>query len=121
MQNSNPLPNPFIGPAIEVTGNPFQDFLEESDVGQRANFFSRQGTRGTPTRSRFFENQFSTIQNQFLGALGAQIRGGEQPTLTFESFLNDFDLNTFFASQPPAQRGQFPSRFAPRTRTFFGF
>ena len=60
--------------------NAFQDFLEESDVGQRANFFSRAGTGGTPTRTRFFENQFANIQNQFLGALGAQIRGGEQPT-----------------------------------------
>ena len=100
--------------------NPFQDFLEESDVGQRANFFSRAGTRGTPTRSRFFENQFASIQNQFLGALGAQIRGGEQPTLTFEGFLNDFSFNDAFIGAPPAFRGQFPSRFAPRTRFIFG-
>ena len=99
--------------------NPFLDFLEESDVGQRALFFSRPGTRGTPTRSRFFENQFSSIQNRFLGALGAQIRGGEAPTLTGTQFLDTFDFNTFFAGQPPAFRGQFPSRFAPRTRFLF--
>lgn len=101
--------------------NAFQDFLEFDETGQRANFFSRPGTRGTPTRSRFFENRFSTIQNQFLGALGAQIRGGEAPTLSFENFLNDFNFNREFLAAPPASRGQFPSRFAPRTRTFFSF
>ncbi len=104
---------------MQPSGFPFQDFLEESDVGLRANFFSRPGTRGTPTRSRFFENQFATIQNQFLGALGAQIRGGEQPTLKFEDFLNDFDFQRAFLGAPPAQRGQFPSRFNPRTRSIF--
>ena len=101
--------------------NPFQDFLGQDEIGRRASFFSRPGTRGTPTRSRFFEDQFSSIQNQFLGALGSQIRGGEAPTLTFESFLNDLDFNRTFLSAPPAFRGQFPSRFAPRTRTFFNF
>ena len=99
--------------------NPFKDFLSDPDVGFRADFFSRPGTRGTPTRSRFFENQFNTVQNQFLGALGAQIRGGEAPTLTGTQFLDTFDFSNFFAGQPPAFRGQFPSRFAPRTRFLF--
>lgn len=101
--------------------NPFLDFLGEDEIGRRASFFSRPGTRGTPTRSRFFENQFDTIQNQFLGQLGAQIRGGEAPTLTFEKFLGDFNFNREFLAAPPAFRGQFPSRFAPRTRSFFTF
>ena len=104
---------------MQPAGFPFEDFLEESDVGLRANFFSRPGTRGTPTRSRFFEDQFQTVQNEFLGRLGAQIRGGEAPSLTFGNFLDDFGFDNFFASQPPAFRGQFPSRFNPRTRHLF--
>ena len=99
--------------------NPFSEFLSDPDVGFRADFFSRPGTRGTPTRSRFFEDQFASVQNQFLGRLGAQIRGGEAPTLTGTQFLDTFDFNTFFAGQPPAFRGQFPSRFNPRTRHLF--
>jgi len=101
--------------------NAFADFLESSPEGFRANLFSRPGVTSTATRSRFFSNQFEDIQNRFLGALGAQIRAGEQPTLTGEQFLNQFDPNRFFLSQPPAFRGQFPSRFNPRTRTFFSF
>lgn len=96
--------------------NPFAGFLEDAPEGFRANFFSRLGTRGTPMRSRFFQNEFQNIQNQFLGALGAQIRGGQQPTLTGEQFLNQFDFNRAFLGAPPAMRGQFGSRFAPRTR-----
>ena len=113
------LSDPFSSFDSQPAGFPFQDFLEESDIGLRANFFSRPGTRGTPTRSRFFEGQFASIQNQFLGRLGAQIRGGQPPTTTFGGFLDAFDFNNFFASQPPAFRGQFPSRFSPRTRFLF--
>ena len=99
--------------------NPFSDFLEFDETGRRASFFSRPGTGGTPTRTRFFENQFASIQNQFLGALGSQIRGGEAPTLTFGNFLDDFNFNDAFFGASPASRGQFPSRFAPRTRFLF--
>ena len=99
--------------------NPFSDFLSDPDVGFRADFFSRPGTRGTPTRSRFFEKEFSSIQNRFLGALGSQIRGGEAPTLTFGNFLDDFNFNDAFFGASPSARGQFPSRFAPRTRFLF--
>ncbi len=105
----------------EPFNNPFAQFLEDAPEGFRANLFSRPGVTSTPTRSRFFTNQFADIQNRFLGALGAQIRTGEQPTLTGEQFLNQFDPNRFFLSQAPAFRGQFPSRFAPRTRTLFNF
>ena len=62
--------DPFSSSGSQPSGFPFQDFLEESDVGLRANFFSRPGTSGTPTRSRFFQNEFQNIQNLFLGRLG---------------------------------------------------
>ena len=99
--------------------NPLIDFLSDPDVGFRADFFSRPGARGTPTRSRFFEDQFQTVQNQFLGQLGAQIRSGEAPTLTGTQFLDAFNFDDFFAGQPPAFRGSFPSRFNPRARHLF--
>lgn len=101
--------------------NPFADFLEDTEFGRRASFFGRPGTGGTRARSRFFENQFDTIFNQFLGRLGAQVRGGEAPTETFGGFLDEFDFNRFFGGTPPAFRGVDQRRFAPRTRSIFNF
>ena len=118
MQAFPPVPS-FPGLPSNPFDNPFLGFLEESDIGLRANLFSRPETRGTPARSRFFQNQFADIQNQFLGQLGAQIRGGEAPTLTCENFLNDFDLDRAFSGAPPSFRGDFRRRFDPRTRQIF--
>jgi hypothetical protein len=101
--------------------NPFLDFLEEGTVGPRASFFSRPGAGGTRSRSRFFEKQFDTIFDQFLGQLGSQIRGGQAPTATFGGFLDEFDFNRFFSGTPPTLRGVDQSRFAPRTRSIFNF
>jgi hypothetical protein len=99
--------------------NPFASFLEDPDVGHRASFFSRPETRGTRGRRRFFANLFPDIQNQFLGALGAQIRAGQQPTQTFENLLGGLDFNRLFAGAAPSERGQFSRQFAPSTRTIF--
>lgn len=97
--------------------NPFDEFLEEEP---RALFFSFQDQFGPSPRSReFFRNQFSNIHDEFLGALGSQIRGGELPTLRFSDFLQNFDFGSRFASTPPSLRGFFPSQFAPPARFLF--
>lgn len=99
----------------------FDDFLETTP---EAAFFAASPDFGsTPNRQSFFQNQFRNIHNQFLGALGKQIQGGEDPTLRFTDFLQEpeFFQQQFFAT-PPAFRGGLPqSVFAPPTRTLFQF
>ena len=99
-------------------GTNFLDFLEQEP---RAAFFSDPGflqqRQKSPRRKRFFENQFSNIHNQFLGALGAQIRGGETPTGRFTDFLGGFDFEREYAGMPPSLRGDFTmSLLNPKTR-----
>ena len=94
----------------------FRDLLEEQP---ELAFFSFQNQFGrSPNQRRFFENQFSDIHNQFLGTLGAQIRGGQLPTAQFTPFLEagfgpGGQFQQQFGALPPSQRGMGIGRFAP--------
>ena len=72
--------------------------------------------QGTPAFSRFFSNRFNPVFNQFQGELGRQALSGEDPTLSFEDFLGNFDwINQYFGT-PRRERGFFPGRLAPPAR-----
>ena len=84
--------------------NPFLAFLE----GQpQATFFSFQDQFGqSPGQRNVIRDQFSDIYNEYLGFLGQQARSGQQPSGTFEKFLDKPD---FFKKRiqdlSPSQRG----------------
>lgn len=95
------------------TDNPFLSFLSDRP---EAGYFSFQDLWRTPSQKAYFRNQFSNIQNQYLGQLGQTIRGGGQPTQTFLDFLQNFDWSRQFQGLPPQQRGMDISRYNPFTR-----
>ena len=106
-------------PEDSIFGLPFLELLE--GVPEAA-FFSQPDLFGTSPRARqFFRGQFRNVHNQFLGALGAQLRQGASPDLRFTDFLNQPNFfQQQYRSQPPALRGKSSSRFAPPTRFDFG-
>lgn len=85
-------------------------------------FFSFQDQFGPfgSNQRQFFNNAFTQIHNEFLGLLGQQLRRGEAPTDSFTEFL---DQPNFFENRfrqlSPFQRGEQPTRFAPRNRSIF--
>lgn len=94
-----------------MQNNPFAGFLE--DVPESA-YFSFANQWRTPNMRRYFQNQFSNIQNQYMGALGSQIRGGGEPTLGFADFLSQLPWEQQYRQQNP---GAFSSsRFSPWAR-----
>lgn len=110
---------------MEGVTNPFStdvfaDFFEEAGFGQQAAFFSALPQNQTGVQQQFFTNQFQDVLNQFLGALGGQIRAGEDPTLTFADFTADFPFQQTFAGTSPFLRGgPSRSRFSPPARSIF--
>lgn len=102
----------------EHGGFNFLDLLEEPGFGQQAAFQSRVGGL-RPNLQRFYRNQFSNIQNRYLGQLGGQITSGSAPTLRFQDFLGNFDFQNNFRSLPPGLAGRNTGRFAPQIRSFF--
>ena len=83
--------------------NPFMDFLEEQ---QRPAYFAYQDQWRTPNQKKYYQNQFSEIQDQYLGKLGQQVMGGGLPTMKFADFLKGFDWQQDYGGLTPQQRPQ---------------
>ncbi len=67
----------------------FLRLLEGTDIGERTLFQSISPFPGSIGLDRQFQSLFTPTFNQFLGALGGQIRSGQEPTLTFNEFLTE--------------------------------
>lgn len=57
------------------TKNPFLDYLEDRP---EAGYFSFQDQWKTPNQKKYFQSQFSNIQNQYMGQLGQWVKAGSQ-------------------------------------------
>ena len=84
-------------------------------------YFAYQNQWGSPNQQKFYQNQFSQIQDKYLGRVGRQIMGGDPllggvPTLTFPEFLKNYDWQQGYAGLTPSQRGVNKSQFAPAAR-----
>ncbi len=96
-----------------MADNPFLNFLNQEP---EAGYFSYQNQWKSPNQKKFFQSQFSNIQNQYMGQLGATIRGGGEPTQNWTDFLGQYDWGQQFQSQTPQQRGIDTSRYNPFTK-----
>lgn len=93
---------------------PWFDFLNESPEYA---YFSQPGqSLFTPNQRRAFGNAYSDIYNEYKGALGQQIRQGEEPTLRFTDYLQNNPFITRFMQLPPETRGERMDIFRPRTQ-----
>ena len=95
----------------------FAGFLEEEP---RAAFFGTLQQRGmldTPTRQRQASDIYNQAMQGFYGQLGAQVLGGEAPTLTFTDYLQQFPFTERFAQLGRSFNQS--NRFSPRTRFLY--
>lgn len=84
-QNSS-FDDSLVDPGIQEA---FLRLLEGTDIGERTLFQSISPFSGSPGQDLQFQGLFTPTFNRFLGALGSQIRSGEEPTLTFNQFLTE--------------------------------
>jgi len=116
------MPSHYLDPLQSLSptfgDDPFQNFL--TDVPEAAYFSTPQFQGATPNLRSFLQTGFRDFHNEFLGALGAQIKGGNLPTLRFPEFLQDMPFQQRFQESRFAPR-QSRSRFAPQTRFTYPF
>ena len=62
----------------------------------------------------YFRGQTGNIYNQYLGQIGSRALMGAVPSQTFTDYLVDYPWLKNFQKLSPAQRGEQPTRFAPR-------
>jgi hypothetical protein len=92
----------------------------------RAAYYSTQAweqpegfaTRGQPART-WYQGQFGDVYNQYLGALGSQVRGGGAPSLSWADYLNNIPFTQRYAALSPEMAGRGVRRFSPGTRQIY--
>lgn len=110
----------------------FNSWLEESEEGQRAQFYnSLTGARSTGPASfrgnnfqSYWEPQFNTMRSRYLGPYAEQIKKilGEGGSMegsnipTFGNWLSSYNFARDWQRLAPYQRGERPSTFAPNLR-----
>ena len=65
----------------------FSDFLETQPQALYQSFLSDPSARMPSSMKRYYQNQFSTIQNEYIGELARSMRQGNLPTRTFSDYL----------------------------------
>ena len=106
----------------EFFENPWMKYLEDLP---RAPFYAMaQPFTQTTGGRRQSESVFNDALNEYYGAVGQQILSGQTPSMTFTSFLQDYQDtgDQFpFAQRFAERRRQFgdTTRFVPRTRSIF--
>ena len=92
----------------------WDDWLGETPSAQY--FASLQSAEMGPWARRYFSNMYDPIYNQYMGAMGRQVKKGQEPTQTFQNFLDQFKWTKQLQQLSPYQKGQRPSAMAPRSR-----
>ena len=112
--------------------NPFSGYLSGgSDWGSlllealpQATYYSSPTGQSfgasSPRKQRYYQQGYGDMFNQYMGALGQQIRSGADPNLTFQSFLETDDRWTSrYAQLPQGMRGVNTGMYNPRTRFLY--
>jgi hypothetical protein len=76
--------------------------------------------QGSPRRRRYFSNAYQDIFQDYLGAAGTSLRGGQEPT-TFMDFMKTDPWTKRYSSFPQAARGATGLAANPRTRFLYNF
>ena len=100
--------------------NPFMDFLE---LTPESAYYSAPAwgefAQQSPGTKRYYQNQFQDVYNEFLGALGSQIRGGGIPTKRWSEYLDEIPFAARYAALTPQMAGRTTGRFSPTTRQIY--
>lgn len=82
-----------------------------------AAFFGKIAQLGNTRLQEFYRGQGGSIYDRFVGSQGLDFSFDREPRFKeFPDFLDNFDFLREFQSRSPSDRGEFPSRFAPRVR-----
>ena len=74
----------------------------------------------SPAAQQYWSGQYGNVMNQYMGELGRSFRAGEEPTMSFVDYLDQYPWTERYTSMSPRLRpGGTTSRFAPSVRRFY--
>jgi hypothetical protein len=111
--------NPFAG--FLSGGSDWSDLLLRN-MEEAAYYSSPTGQAfgaRSPRRQRYYQQAYGDVFNQYMGALGQQIRSGGDPDMSFESFLQSDPWTSRYGQLPQGMRGVNTGMYNPRTRFLY--
>ena len=103
-----------------TTQNPWADFLDYDEPGRKAAYFARRdqfgGGQRSQRQSRFYQDSFSQLYNNYLGNLGRQVTGGGAPTDSWaKDYLGGFNFDDYYRQNVPyEERNAGQNAFTPQ-------
>jgi len=103
----------------------FSDFLESQPQALYQSFLTDPSARMPSSMKRYYQNQFSNIQNEYIGSLARQMREGQLPTRTFQDYLSKDVFTRPEQADPMSRMGRFTGydrfrRESPYARSAYG-
>ena len=105
----------------------FSDFLETQPQALYQSYLGDPKSNMTSSMKRYYQNEFSNIQNEYLGKLARDMREGSVPTYRFDDYLKSDVFTQPRSTTPSASSpmGQYTGydryrRASPYTRNQYG-
>ena len=100
--------------------NPFIDYLDYDPVATYYSSPTGQAFMGQSAgQERYYRGQYQDAYNDYLGALGSQIRQGAAPNMRFADYLEDYPFTERYAALTPQQAGRSTRQYSPSTRHIY--
>ena len=78
------------------------------------------GGESSPAAQQYWSGQYGNVHNQFMGELGRSYRRGEEPTMSFVDYLDQYPFTERYTALGPQMRaGGSTGRFAPSARYMY--
>lgn len=78
------------------------------------------GGGSSPAAQQYWSGQYGNVYNQFMGELGRSYRQGEEPTMSFVDYLDQYPFTERYTALGPQMRaGGSTGRFAPSARYMY--
>ena len=115
--------------SFPTSGNAFQNFTpgwwnQVLAQYEPAQYFSSPTGLGfgaaSPRRRRYFENAYQDVMQDYYGAAGTAMRGGQAP-MSFMDYLETNPWTARYSRLPQAARGMTGTAANPRTRFLFNY
>ena len=96
-------------------------YYSAAPFGSGSTAGSPWGGGSSPMSQQYWSGQYGNVRNQYLGQIGRSLRAGQEPSMSFTDYLEQFPWTQRYTALGPSMRpgGRSSSRFAPSARYMY--
>ena len=95
-------------------------YYSASPFGEGASAASPYGGGFAPAAQQYWAGQYGNVMSQYMGDVGRSLRKGEEPSMTFSEYVDQYPFTQRYSALGPQMRaGGRTSRFSPSARYMY--